>query len=223
MPDVWLLGAEFVSRFGAARELYALVFDFALALPGFGNMLRRLGAVPASMANAERAIDLGAGVLVYPGGDWDAYRPWTDRHRIDLHGRTGFVRLALRRGVPVFPAVSHGSHDSMIVISRGNHLARIVGMDRMRASVLPLVVGGPLGLTVFGPYAPLPTKIIIEVLEPLDWSIHGSEGADDPDVVATCYEETTSCMQQALDRLVSEVPHPLWARLRTAAGWRPGS
>lgn len=223
MPDVWVFGTEFVTHFGASRELYALVFDSALAVPGFGRMLRKLGAVPASMDNAERALDLGAGVLVYPGGDWEAYRPWADRHRIDLHGRTGFVRLALRHGVPVFPAVSHGSHDSVIVLSRGEHMAHVVGLDRLRASVCPVVVGGPLGVTVFAPYVPLPTKIIVEVLEPVDWSVHGSGAADDPDVVASCYQEITGRMQQALDRLVSEVPHPLLARLRAVAGWRPGS
>ena len=218
MPDVWALGTELVAHFGPQRPLYGLVFDAAFVVPGFGPLLRRLGAVPASMANAERALDLGAGVLAYPGGDWEAYRPWTQRHRIDLHGHSGFVRLALRRGIPVYPAVSHGSHDSMVVLSRGDRLARMVGLDRLRGSVCPVVLGGPLGVTLFAPYVPMPTKLIVEVLEPLDWSAYGPDDADDPELVPELAEDVRAEMQRALDRLVREVPHPLWERVRTAIG-----
>jgi 1-acyl-sn-glycerol-3-phosphate acyltransferase len=218
VPDIWALASALVARFGAERPLYGLMFDFVFAIPGVSEMLRRFGAIPASMTNANRALDLDAGVLVYPGGDWEAYRPWTQRRRIDLHDRTGFVRLALRRGVPVFPTVSHGSHDSLIVLSRGDRLAHLIGVDRLRAEVFPLVVGAPFGLTVFVPYLPLPTKIIIEVLEPLDWSHHGPDAADDPGVVRACYDEISGRMQRALDGLAREMPHPLWTRLLTAAG-----
>ena len=118
----------------------------------------------------------------------------------------------------MFPTVSHGSHDSLIVLSRGDRLAHLIGVDRLRAEVFPLVVGAPFGLTVFVPYLPLPTKIIIEVLEPLDWSHHGPDAADDPGVVRVCYDEITGRMQRALDGLAREMPHPLWTRLLTAAG-----
>ena len=48
----------------------------------------------------------GAILLVYPGGDREVFRTWRDRNRIDFGGRLGFVRLALRTGVPVVPAGS---------------------------------------------------------------------------------------------------------------------
>jgi hypothetical protein len=57
-PDGWALFSALAARFGAGRPLYALMLDFAFA-------------IPASVANAEQALALGAGVLVYPGGDWD--------------------------------------------------------------------------------------------------------------------------------------------------------
>lgn len=218
MPDGWALASALAARFGVERPVYGLMFDFVFAIPGFAGMMRKFGAVPASTANAEHALDLDAGVLVYPGGDWEAYRPWTQRHRIDLHDHTGFIRLALRRGVPVFPAVSHGSHDSLIVLSRGERFARVVGLDRLRADIFPFVLGPPFGLTVFLPYLPLPTKIIVDVLDPLDWSHHRPDAADDPTVVRACYDEITGHMQRALDRLIHEMPHPLLTRLRTAVG-----
>lgn len=218
MPDLWALASALLARFGVERPVYGLMLDFVFAIPGVSEVFRKFGAIPASMTNASEALDLDAGVLVYPGGDWEVYQPWTQRHRIDLHDRTGFIRLALRRGVPVFPTVSHGSHDSLIVLTRGDRIAHLVGIDRLRAGVFPFVVGVPCGLTLFVPYVPLPTKIIVEVLDPLDWSDHGPDAADDPTVVRACHDEITGRMQQALDGLAHEMPHPLCTRLLTAAG-----
>jgi 1-acyl-sn-glycerol-3-phosphate acyltransferase len=224
MPDGWALASALVSRFGAARPIYALMLDFAFAIPGASSVLRRLGAVPASVSNAERALALGAGVLVYPGGAWEVYRPWTERHRIELRDRTGFVRLALRHGLPVYPAVAHGGHDSLIVVSRGDRLARLMGLRRLRIDVFPIILGLPFGVTwVFGPYVPLPAKIVVEVQDPLDWSGYGAGAADDPAVVQACYAEVTDRMQRALDRLAHDMPHPLVSRLLGAAGLARGT
>ena len=222
MPDMWALGSALVHRFGPDRPLYGLTFDFVFAIPGVSDALRKVGAIPASLSNAETALQSGAGVLVYPGGDREVYRPWTQRNRVDLQGHMGFVRLALRRGVPVFPTVSHGSHDSLVVVSRGDRLARALGLHRLRIDVFPLVLGLPFGLaSVVGPYVPLPAKIIVEVLEPLDWSAtHGPEAADDPDVVRSCYDDVVDRMQGALDRLIAEMPHPVRSGLLGHVGRR---
>ena len=155
-------------------------------------------------------------MLVYPGGDEDDYRPWTERHRIDLHGHMGFVRLALRHQVPVIPLVSHGSHDAIIVLARGNELAKALHLDRFRIHVLPIVLGplGPLLLPVAGP--PLPAKVLLQVGEPFDWTHFGPEAADDDEVVRHCYEEMLGRMQASLDELVAEVPHPVRSRVGRA-------
>lgn len=219
MPDAWALATRLVARFGTARPVYALMLDFAFAIPGFGAALRKFGALPACPEHAERALSLDAGVVVYPGGDWEAYRPWTQRNRIDFHDHVGFVRLALRLQVPVFPVVSHGSHESLIVVSRGDRIARLLGLDRLRVNVFPIMLGVPFGIgPVFVPTVPLPAKVLVEVLEPLDWGGLGRDAADDPHVVRACYGEITTRMQQALDRLAREVPHPVWRRLLGAAG-----
>jgi 1-acyl-sn-glycerol-3-phosphate acyltransferase len=219
MPDVWALASAMLERFGVDRVVYPLVFDFALVVPGFGSTLRRLGAIPASVANAERALAEGAGVLVYPGGDWEAYRPWTQRNRIDFHDHHGFVKLALREGVPVIPAVSHGSHDSLIVVTRGEDIGRALGLERLRAQIFPFTFGVPFGLSpIFLPNLPYPAKIVVEVLEPVDWSHHDPGAAEEPDVVHGAYEEITGRMQGALNRLVAERPHPVAARLADASG-----
>lgn len=220
MPDAWALASSLVDRFGTDRPIYTLMLDAAFAIPGFGAAMRRLGALPASMANAERAVGEGAGVLVYPGGDHEVYRPWVERNHIQFHGHAGFVRLALRHGIPVVPAVSHGSHDSIVVLARGERLGRAIGLDRLRIGVFP-ILAGPFGVApVFVPQPPLPTKIRVEVLAPVDWSALGPDDAHDADVVQACYDEVTGTLQGALDRLARDMPVPLATRLATAVGMR---
>ena len=109
-----------VERRGIDAPAYVLGYDLLFALPGVGPFLRRLGAIPASTSQAEAALARGACVLVYPGGDREACRPWTQRNEVDFDGRTGFVRLALQCGVPVIPVAAHGGHHAVVVLARGN-------------------------------------------------------------------------------------------------------
>lgn len=221
MPDYWAFLREWLHQRGAEAPLYSLGFDFMFAIPGAATMARRMGAVPASPENAVRLLDTGAAVLVYPGGDHEDYRPWTDRNRIDLAGHQGFVRLALRQQVPVVPLVAHGSHNVMVVLARGESVARRLGFDRLRINVLPVVAGPPWGLAVAPlPVWPLPTKVLVQLGEPIDWSASGlgADAADDPETVQRCYDEIVEKMQSTLDDLVEELPHPVLTRLRTATG-----
>ena len=214
MPDYWAFLRHWVRERGVDSPLYSLGFDFMFSMPGVGAMARRLGTVPANHDNGARLLSAGYPVLVYPGGDEDDYRPWTERHRVDLHGRHGFVRLALRQQVPVIPVVSHGSHDAIVVLSRGDALAHRLGLERLRINILPVVAGLPWGVAPVLPTWPMPAKVTVRVCEPLDWSGFGQAAADDPDVVRHCYEETLGRMQANLDELVAAVPHPVAARLR---------
>ena len=48
--------------------------------------------------NADKALDSGAALLVYPGGDYEVHRPSWERAKVDFGGRKGFIRLALEQG-----------------------------------------------------------------------------------------------------------------------------
>lgn len=67
-------------------------------------------------------------------------------------------------------------------------------------------MGFPFGLAPgFVPQLPFPSKITIEVGEPLDWHLrYGAGDAKDPAVVERCYAEITGTMQATLDRLRGE-------------------
>lgn len=211
-PDIPVLLTAWWRERGERDPVYALFHSFFLGLPGVGPAMARAGAVEASPVSAE-AILRGGGILLdYPGGDHEVFRPWSQRNRIDFGGRLGFVRLALRTGVPVVPAVSVGAHETLVVLSRGEWAARLLGLDRrFRIKVMPLVLGPPFGVVPGGiPTFPLPARITVELLEPLRWSErYGPEAADDDAVVRGCYDELTGLMQATLDRLAAERRFPV--------------
>ena len=216
MPDAWVVGLEIIRRRGLDPPAYALGYDLLFGIPVIGPFLRHIGAIPAGGQAAEQGLAQGGLVLVYPGGDREASRPWTQRDKIDLGDHHGFIRLALEAGVPVVPVVAHGSHDAIVVVSRGDRLAKTLGLPRLRIKVFPILLS-PYGLTtILTPPLPMPSAITVEFLPPLDWSTYGSAAADDGAIVEACYEEITSAMQTTLDRLHTQDPHPVirgWCNL----------
>jgi len=209
MPDAWVVGQSLIERRGLDQPAYALAYDLLFSVPVVGPFLRRIGAIPAGGREAELALRQGAAVVVYPGGDMEACRPWRQRDQVDLAGHKGFVRLALHAGVPVVPVVTHGSHHAVVVVARGERLATALGLNRLRINVFPILLG-PFGLTsILTPPLPLPAAITVEFLPALEWRGHGPEAANDAAVVDGCYAEITDIMQSALDRLRAEHPHPV--------------
>lgn len=212
-PDTSAVYAAWYRARGFEDPLMGLAFDGIYAVPGWRELMRKIGQMPASMDNARAALGDGCSVLLYPGGTYEVFRPWKDRNRITFKGRTGFVRLALQAGVPVVPVVGHGGHETTIVLTRGERLAKLLSLDKVRMDGAPLLFQVPWGLSIpVIPGMPLPAKITVQVCEPLDWSRFGPEGADDPRVLGRCYEEITSIMQATLDRLAIENPQPLLSR-----------
>ena len=231
MPEVWVSARAIMQRRGVEAPLYALGYDLLFAIPGVESVIRRLGAVPAGPTEAESALRHGACVAVYPGGDWEAARPWAQRNQVDFGGRKGFVRLALRCGIPVVPDVTHGGHHAVVVVTRGDRLARALGLDGIRIKVFPFLAGVPFGLaSVLTPPLPMPAQVTVEFLPALDWSGYGPSAERDDKVVTACYDEITGILQAALDRLSAERPHPvvdgttrLITRTVSTAGRAPAS
>jgi 1-acyl-sn-glycerol-3-phosphate acyltransferase len=223
-PDTSALIAAWYRERGLDSPLYGLAFDAMFGVPGVGTLMRKIGQLPASMANAAAALERGGAVLVYPGGEHEVFRPWTDRNRIDFDGRKGFVRLALKTQVPVVPVVGHGGHESTIILTRGTRLAELCRLDRLRVTTFPLLLQVPWGLSPAGwPSVPLPAKIVLQLHEPLDWSGYGTDAADDPHVVDQCYDEITELMQDTLSELARERPYPLASRVASLVTRRVSS
>lgn len=213
--DFGFLLCEWVRRRGAQAPLYGLAYDLLFATPLIGSALLRAGVIPASHANARKALARKAAVAVFPGGDYEVFRPWRERNRIDFGGHTGFVRLAIATGVPVVPMTIHGAHQSTFVLTRGRRLAHSTGIDRLHVNAFPFIWSIPFGPTpAFMPSVQLPSKITIHFGKPFDWSRFTARQARDPEVLRHCYDEITARMQATLDRLARERPHPVLDRLR---------
>jgi 1-acyl-sn-glycerol-3-phosphate acyltransferase len=205
-PDLPILLTAWWRERGVDEPVFALFHSFFLALPGVGPVVAKAGAIEASMENATDVLERGDILIVYPGGDYDVFRPYTERDHIDFGGRTGFVREALRLGVPIVPAVSQGAHASTIVLTRGDRLARSIPFLRSwRVKVFPVVLGAPWGLSFGLPTVPLPTKVTVQLCPPIDLAArHGPDAADDEAVVQACYDQVVATMQEAMDGLVAE-------------------
>ena len=101
-PDTHVFTLAFSTYFGVERRFFQLAHNLVLAMPGLGS-LRKYGTVAASPENAEKALDTGAALLVYPGGDYEVHRPTWDSAKVDFDGRKGLIRLALQQERPARP------------------------------------------------------------------------------------------------------------------------
>ena len=201
-PDTHVFTLAFTTYFGVERRFFQLAHNLVLAMPGLGS-LRKYGTVAASPQNAEKALDTGAALLVYPGGDYEVHRPTWDSAKVDFDGRQGWIRLALRKKVPVVPVVAIGGQETALFLSRGERLALLFGLDRLlRLKVLPISLAVPWGLNVgdmLGHF-PLPAKITIQVLDPIDIR---EEFGSNPDLDEV-YDAILGRMQSTLTALAEE-------------------
>src|SRR6476469_6857224 len=201
-PDTTVFQLAFSAYFGVERAFYQLAHNLVLSMPGLG-FLRKYGTVAASPENAERALSTGAALLVYPGGDYEVHRPSWERNKVDFGGRKGFIRLALEQDVPIVPVVGVGGQETALFLTRGEHLARAFGLDRLlRLKVLPLSLALPWGLNVgdmLG-HIPLPAKITVEALPPIHLREEFGENPDLDEV----YDHILAEMQGKLDELAAE-------------------
>jgi len=207
MPmDVPVIAVAFHDHFGTERPLYTLAHDM-LFTGSIETPMRRAGFVEANRANAAAVLERGAVTIVFPGGDHDAMRPTRDQAKIDFDGRTGYVGTALQAGVPIVPVVSIGGQEQQLFLSRGELLGRFSPLKGvMRSKYAPITFGVPFGLTVtFPPNLPLPSKIVTQVLDPVDIA---AEFGEDPDV-AKVDREIRRRMQVALDALAKQRRFPI--------------
>ena len=206
-PDTGVFTLAFSTYFGVERAFYQLAHNLVLSMPGL-SFLRKYGTVAASHENARKALQAGAAVLVYPGGDYEVHRPSWQGRRVDFGGRKGFLRLALDAGVPIVPVVSIGGQETSLFLSRGERLAKGLRLDKLfRLKVLPISIALPWVINVgdMAGHLPLPAKITVEALPPID--LRREFGAE-PDLDEV-YEHLVRVMQETLDALGAERRYPV--------------
>jgi 1-acyl-sn-glycerol-3-phosphate acyltransferase len=209
--DAYAFGFAWFREFGMGRIPRGTAHDFLMQTPVIGDYLKKIGTIPASREGISTALAAGDDVILYPGGDLDALRPWTKRDEVIFGGRKGWIRMALEAQVPIVPVANLGASDTLFVLTDGKTIARTLRLDKLlRAKAVPIGLGFPLGLTLAViPQIPLPAKLRSEILEPV--YLEGTDGMRfDDQYVEEKEREVVAALQAGVDRLAKRRSFPVF-------------
>jgi 1-acyl-sn-glycerol-3-phosphate acyltransferase len=209
--DAWTVGVQWWRHFGRTRPLHGTAHDALMATPVVGSYFRRMGVLPAAADSITAALAAGRDVALWPGGERDSLRPWTKRDEAILAGRLGFVKLAIRSGVPIVPIATVGGPDSMPVLATGRRLAKALRLDSLaRLKMFPIALQAPWGLSpALLPELPLPTKIRTAFQEPIELDRDPGR-AEDEKYVRDGYQTVCDSIQSGIDALARRRRLPLF-------------
>jgi 1-acyl-sn-glycerol-3-phosphate acyltransferase len=194
-----LLGYEtllFFERLYArtGRMPLGLADQWFFRVPILRDVLVRVGGMYGAPALAHAALHRGELVVCYPGGAREALKhDPRARYRLCWEQSQGFIRVALRAGVPVVPFAGAGVDDTFAILSRLRGSGRwLMGHEKYD---LPLLLGlGPL---------PAPVPIWFRLGRPIEFA-HPPAAAEDPALIAKLHARVCRASQTLLDELVDE-------------------
>jgi 1-acyl-sn-glycerol-3-phosphate acyltransferase len=211
--DAWTLCHQWWRHFGEQRVLHGTAHDGLMAAPGLGDYMRAAGTIPAKRDAIEAALGAGHDVVLWPGGEVDAMRTWRKRDQVELGGRTGWVRLAIRTGVPIVPVATIGGPETVFILSEGKRLAKLLRLKALlRTERLPITLGIPFGIAfeILPTHVPLPAKIRTELLDPV-YLDADPERASDRDYVNDIYHDVERRIQTGIAELATHRRLPVFA------------
>ncbi|HEY6252965.1 MAG TPA: 1-acyl-sn-glycerol-3-phosphate acyltransferase [Candidatus Angelobacter sp.] len=173
-----------VPRFLTHRGLFKFPF--------IATWTRRLGGVTACRESAERILENGELLGVFPEGVHGAFALYHQAYILKSFGRDSFVKLALRHGVPIVPFVTVGSAEMLPMF------ARIKSRWWTRYSDWPCI---PISTFPFLPM-PLPSKWHTEFLPAIHLEQHRPNVEGDPSAVRAISLDVRNRMQQAVDDIL---------------------
>jgi 1-acyl-sn-glycerol-3-phosphate acyltransferase len=174
------------------RYVRFLVDDFVYYLPFVGTFIQRTGGIRACHENAMRLLDHGHMILVFPEGIKGISKLFEHRYQLQRFGRGGYVRLAMRTGVPIIPTAIIGAEEIHPLIWKSDKLGKMLGMPYFPFTpTFPWL--GPLG------GLPLPTKWRVIFGKPMQFSRYGPKDAEDEKLVAKVSSTVRSNIQKMVD------------------------
>jgi 1-acyl-sn-glycerol-3-phosphate acyltransferase len=193
--DAVMTAVGLLDHHPAHRHLRMLAADLVFATPFLAPLARKAGNTLACNADAERLLNEGELVGVWPEGFKGIGKPFNERYKLQRFGRGGFVSAALRTRAPIVPCSIVGAEEIYPMIANVKSLARVFGLPYLPVTpFFPLL--GPLGLV------PLPSKWIIEFGEPIETADMGPAAADDPMLVFDLTDRVREIIQQNLYQLL---------------------
>ena len=206
--DAWTVGIQWWRHFGDERRLHGTAHDALMAAPLIGNYFRRMGVLPAAPDSISTALAEGHDVALWPGGEIDSLRPWTQRDQAILAGRKGFIKMAIRAQVPIVPISTVGGPDSMPILTSGRRLAKVFSFARIKR--MPLAISAPWGISpAMLPEIPFPTKIRTAFQDPIEVD-HDPDRVNDDEYLTKKYCEVQNSIQHGMDVLARRRRLPLF-------------
>jgi 1-acyl-sn-glycerol-3-phosphate acyltransferase len=191
--DAMMVQLALLDEHPARRSLRVLAADLAFTLPVVAPLARKSGNTLACAEDAERLLEAGELVGVFPEGYKGLGKAWRDRYRLQRFGRGGFVGVALRTGAPIVPVAVVGSEEIYPMVLNLRRVARLFGFPYFPVTpTFPLL--GPLGAI------PLPSKWVIEFCPPIPTADLGREAMLDPMVVFDLTDQVRDTIQQTVHR-----------------------
>ena len=179
------------------RPLYMLGEHWFKGYPGVGMLANKIGLVAAHPANAHRLLhDEGRLVLVFPEGQKGTRKLFWQRYKLRRFGRGGFVKTAIRAGVPIVPVAVMGAEEAMPIFAHVPLLQRLTGLI-----YFPINHAFPqFGLLAGAMY--LPAKFRIRFLEPVRFERYGPDAADDVAFVQQMADDIRARIQDSLNEML---------------------
>jgi 1-acyl-sn-glycerol-3-phosphate acyltransferase len=179
------------------RVARSMVEKWSQTLPGVSTFFSRCGQVVGVPENAERLLEMGEPLLVFPEGTRGISKPFTLRYRLQEFG-LGFMRLALATKTPIVPIAVVGGEEQYINVGNLESVAKA-----LRMPVFPIV---PQWF-IPGAQMPLPTKYHIYFGEPL----HMTGDPDDEDAaIGDKVDVVRATVQSMVNRGLKERKSLFW-------------
>jgi len=157
IAEIFCFLALYLGRFGDKRPLAGFALPIGFRVFPLSAALRAIGAIPATYEAAEKTLDAGVPILMFPGGDHETLRPIWQANAVDFGGRLGFLRIARQAGVAIIPMGIAGSHWTAPVLLRSTLLATLLVQPRMigvrRWGITVLSIAGAAAIVLFVPLA----------------------------------------------------------------------
>ncbi len=177
------------------RYVRTLFLQWFTSVPIVAPLLARTGQVLACPENAQRLLEEGRLVAVFPEGLKGVGKLYKDRYHLARFGRGGFIRTAIHGKAPIIPVSIVGAEEIHPNLLRLDFLGKPLGLPYFPITpTFPLL--GPLGVI------PLPSKWMIKFCEPIPMDSYTAQDALDFLTVSKLTETVRENIQDGIKELL---------------------
>jgi len=166
------------------------------ASPRLKRMADALGFVTRDGPALAAAVERGEHIIDTPGGGEEGARHGRIQYQVDWGRHLGYLRLALRYGLPIVPVGAAGVDNMYIGVNNPHQTAERLGIPKQFAWATWIGVGLG-GICPFAP--PLPVKIKQFIGDPIHL---GHPDPADLGALRTLHERVTGAVQALLEHAV---------------------